>query len=150
MILWVCRYRSNWCVRVCSLCYIMHSLWLTGRLLSRAIWNGISNLSTAADPNIQRKPEPHFVSAVCGFSKERRRIHRLLKGQFGDDAWFTAKCKSADVLGTFSDCIRYLSSIPTRFLACFRCSGWCWWLEGVRHRPWRVFISFNENVRTFS
>lgn len=68
-------------------------------MLSRALWNGIANnVSTAADPSIQRKTEPHLVSAVCGFSKERK-IQRLIKGQFGDDAWFTAKYKTADVLG---------------------------------------------------
>ncbi|KAJ3645640.1 hypothetical protein Zmor_023281 [Zophobas morio] len=76
----------------------MHSLWLTGRLISRAIFNGITNFSTAADPNVQRTPDPQLVSAVCGFPKERG-IQRLIKGQFGDDAWFTAKHKSADVLG---------------------------------------------------
>ncbi|XP_044758746.1 protein phosphatase PTC7 homolog isoform X2 [Coccinella septempunctata] len=76
----------------------MHSLWLTGRLLSRAIWNGFANISSAADPNINRKSEPYLVSAVCGFSKERK-IQRLIKGQFGDDAWFTTRYKSADVLG---------------------------------------------------
>lgn len=79
----------------------MHSLWLTGRLLSRAIWNGISNMSTSAD--VQRKPDAQLVSAVCGFSKERK-IQRLIRGQFGDDAWFTAKYKSADVLGEFFAC----------------------------------------------
>lgn len=76
----------------------MHSLWLTGRLLTRAIFNGINNLSSAADPNLQRKPDPYIISAVCGFSKERR-IQRLVKGQFGDDAWFTARHKASDVLG---------------------------------------------------
>lgn len=75
----------------------MHSLLITGRLLSRAIWNGIANVSTATDPNIQRKTEPQLVSAVCGFSKSRTK--RLINGQFGDDAWFTAKYKTADVLG---------------------------------------------------
>ncbi|XP_074039512.1 protein phosphatase PTC7 homolog isoform X1 [Leptinotarsa decemlineata] len=76
----------------------MHSLLITGRLLSRALWNGITNVSTATDPSRQRKTEPQLVSAVCGFSK-RRKIQRLIKGQFGDDAWFTAKYKTADVLG---------------------------------------------------
>ncbi|XP_056631741.1 protein phosphatase PTC7 homolog isoform X2 [Diorhabda carinulata] len=75
----------------------MHSLLVTGRLLSRAFWNGIANVSTATDPNIHKKTEPQLISAVCGFSKERR-IQRLIKGQFGDDAWFTAKYKTADVL----------------------------------------------------
>lgn len=76
----------------------MHSLFATGRLISRALLNGIHNFSTATDPKLQQKTEPHLVSAVCGFSKERK-IQRLVKGQFGDDAWFTAKHKSADVLG---------------------------------------------------
>ncbi|CAH1100039.1 unnamed protein product [Psylliodes chrysocephalus] len=76
----------------------MHSLLVTGRLISRAFWNGIANVSATSDPNIHRKPESQLISAVCGFSKERK-IQRLIKGQFGDDAWFTAKYKSADVLG---------------------------------------------------
>ncbi|KAL1494512.1 hypothetical protein ABEB36_010098 [Hypothenemus hampei] len=77
----------------------MHSLFVTGRLISRALFNGIHNsFSTATDPKLQLKTEPHLVSAVCGFSKERT-IQRLVRGQFGDDAWFTAKYKSADVLG---------------------------------------------------
>lgn len=80
---------------------MMHSFLTTGRLLSRAIWNGIANVSTASDPNVQRKPDAYLVSAVCGFSKERK-IQRLIKGQFGDDAWFSAMHKTADVLGKFS------------------------------------------------
>lgn len=76
----------------------MHSLFVTGRLISRALLNGIHNFSTAADPKLQQKTEPHLVSAVCGFSKERK-IQRLVKGQFGDDAWFTARYKATDVLG---------------------------------------------------
>lgn len=79
----------------------MHSLLVTGRLISRAFWNGIANVSATSDPNIHRKPESQLISAVCGFSKERK-IQRLIKGQFGDDAWFTAKYKSADVLGKLS------------------------------------------------
>lgn len=78
--------------------HIMHSLFVTGRLISRALFNGIHNFSTATDPKLQQKTEPHLVSAVCGFSKEKR-IQRLVKGQFGDDAWFSAKYKSTDVLG---------------------------------------------------
>ncbi|XP_050311420.1 protein phosphatase PTC7 homolog [Anthonomus grandis grandis] len=76
----------------------MHSLFVTGRLLSRALLNGIHNFSTATDPKLQQKTEPHLVSAVCGFSKERK-IQRLVNGQFGDDAWFKVHHKSADVLG---------------------------------------------------
>ncbi|XP_060522581.1 protein phosphatase PTC7 homolog [Cylas formicarius] len=76
----------------------MHSLFVTGRLLSRAILNGIQNFSTATDPNLQRKAEPYLVSAVCGFSKDKK-IQRLVRGQFGDDAYFMAKYKSAEVMG---------------------------------------------------
>lgn len=78
----------------------MHSLLITGRLLTRALWNGITNTATTADPQLQyRKSEPYLVSAVCGFSKERKLQRLINKGQFGDDAWFTAKYKTADVLG---------------------------------------------------
>lgn len=76
----------------------MHSLWLTGRLISRALWNGISNVASAAEPGGRRGPEPQLVSAVCGFSKDRR-ARCLVRGQFGDDAWFTAKYMASDVLG---------------------------------------------------
>ncbi|KAF5306839.1 hypothetical protein FQA39_LY00069 [Lamprigera yunnana] len=76
----------------------MHTVWLTSRLLSRAIWNGLANLTAAAEANVQRNKEPRMVSAVCGFPKERT-IPRLIQGQFGDDAWFTARYKTADVLG---------------------------------------------------
>ncbi|CAG9865077.1 unnamed protein product [Phyllotreta striolata] len=76
----------------------MHTLLVTGRLLSRALWNGIANVSSTPEPNIHRKNESQLISAVCGFSKERQ-IQRLIKGQFGDDAWFSAKYKTADVLG---------------------------------------------------
>lgn len=76
----------------------MHSLVWTGRILSRALWNSITNYSNYADPNLSRKREPHILSAVCGFPKEFTNA-RLKKGQFGDDAWFSAKNKTADVVG---------------------------------------------------
>jgi protein phosphatase PTC7 len=81
---------------------MMQSIVWTGRLLSRALWNGISNYSTnCAEPNVSRKRESRIVSAVCGFPKELAHA-RLKKGQFGDDAWFTAKYKSADVIGEYN------------------------------------------------
>ncbi|RZF45301.1 hypothetical protein LSTR_LSTR011117 [Laodelphax striatellus] len=76
----------------------MQSIVWTGRLISRALLSGLPNYSTCADTNVSRKREPQFLSAVCGFPKEFTNA-RLKKGQFGDDAWFTAKFKSADVLG---------------------------------------------------
>lgn len=70
--------------------------------MSRALWNGICNYSNCADPNVSaicnRKREPHIVSAVSGFPKELAHA-RLRKGQFGDDSWFFAKYRTADVLG---------------------------------------------------
>ncbi|CAH0390608.1 unnamed protein product [Bemisia tabaci] len=76
----------------------MNSLVLTGRLLSRALWNGISSYSSVADPNVSRKREPCMLSAVCGFPKDFAKSVSL-RGKFGDDAWFTAKSRTADVLG---------------------------------------------------
>ena len=81
----------------------MQSIGWTGRLLSRALWNGITNCSSnssesGAASNQQKKREPHFLSVVCGFPKDFAQAKQK-KGQFGDDAWFSAKIKSADVLG---------------------------------------------------
>lgn len=77
----------------------MHSIVYTGRLLSRAIWNGITNYTTSsAEASVSRKREPHLVHAVCGFPKDF--THPVLKkGQFGDDAWFHAWNKNTDVIG---------------------------------------------------
>ncbi|XP_046681140.1 protein phosphatase PTC7 homolog [Homalodisca vitripennis] len=76
----------------------MHSIVWTGRILSRALWNSITNYSNCADPKLRPKREPHIFSAVSGFPKDIRHA-RPRKGQFGDDAWFFTKCKSADVFG---------------------------------------------------
>lgn len=81
----------------------MHSLWLTGRLLSRAIWNGISNFSTTAidpkSPNTHNLETSGLLSVVSGFSNKSKKTEQLIHGQFGDDAWFTVKTRSADLLG---------------------------------------------------
>ncbi|XP_014244294.1 protein phosphatase PTC7 homolog [Cimex lectularius] len=79
----------------------MQSFTWTGRILSRALWNGLNNYSTlCSEPNLiaGRQREPHILSVVSGFPKELSKS-KLKKGQFGDDAWFSAKVKSADVLG---------------------------------------------------
>lgn len=76
----------------------MHSLIWTGRVLTRALWGSITNYSHNIEPNVNRKRESHLVSAVCGFPKDFVNS-RLKKGQFGDDAWFSAKYKTADVIG---------------------------------------------------
>lgn len=74
----------------------MHSLFWTGRLVSHALWNRVTNFSTATEPLANKKPQ--LLSAVCGFPKDFHES-KLPKGKFGDDAWFAAKWKSADVLG---------------------------------------------------
>nr|CAD7601255.1 unnamed protein product [Timema genevievae] len=76
---------------------MMQSIVWTGRLLSRALWNGLSNYSNCVDPNLNRRNESRIVSAVCGFPKELANA-KLKRGQFGDDAWFTARYKSAEVI----------------------------------------------------
>ncbi|XP_043602471.1 protein phosphatase PTC7 homolog isoform X3 [Bombus pyrosoma] len=76
----------------------MQSIYWTGRLLSRTIWNGISNYTACADTNVNKRREASFISAVCGFPKDFTR-GRIRKGQFGDDAWFSAKFKTVEVIG---------------------------------------------------
>lgn len=76
----------------------MQSLVWTGRLVSRALWNSISNFSTTPDPLVSKKLEPHIVSAASGFPKHLTNA-KIRKGAFGDDAWFSAKWKSSDVMG---------------------------------------------------
>lgn len=79
----------------------MHSIVWTGRILSRALWNSITNYSNnCADPKFRQKREPHILSAVCGFPKDFKHA-KLRKGQFGDDAWFFSKSKTADVFGKY-------------------------------------------------
>lgn len=79
---------------------MMQSIFWTGRVLSRAIRNGLSSLSSAAELNVLNKKHPYLVSVVCGFPKDiaNGRTH---KGQFGDDAWFSTQFNNADVIGNF-------------------------------------------------
>ncbi|KAK9511516.1 hypothetical protein O3M35_000155 [Rhynocoris fuscipes] len=77
----------------------MQSITWTGRIISRALWNGINNYSSCeSNAGLQKKREPNILSVVSGFPKELSKS-KVKKGQFGDDAWFSAKVKSADVLG---------------------------------------------------
>ncbi|XP_047991144.1 protein phosphatase PTC7 homolog [Leguminivora glycinivorella] len=77
---------------------MMQSIFWTGRVLSRAIRNGISNLSSSAELNVSSKKHPYLVSVVCGFPKDIVN-GRTRKGQFGDDAWFSSQFHNADVIG---------------------------------------------------
>jgi protein phosphatase PTC7 len=78
----------------------MQSIGWTGRLLSRALWNGLTNYTTSCSEQSvsARTRETQICSVVSGFPKDL--AHSIIKkGQFGDDAWFSAKLKTADVLG---------------------------------------------------
>lgn len=100
----------------------MHSIIWTGRVLSRALWSGITNYSQCSvEPNVNKKRDSHLVSAVCGFPKQFVNA-RLRKGQFGDDAWFSAKFKTADVIGKtifHYDCT--FKKISISFFSLFTC-----------------------------
>lgn len=76
----------------------MQSIFWTGRLLSRALRNGLSSFSSAAELNVSSRKHPYLVSVVCGFPKDIAN-GRTRKGQFGDDAWFSANSSNADVIG---------------------------------------------------
>lgn len=80
---------------------MMQSICWTGRILSRALRNGIISYSSVIDLGVRSKREPHLVSVVCGFPKDFAH-GRKQKGQFGDDAWFSTKFNCADVIGEIS------------------------------------------------
>lgn len=81
----------------------MQSILVYGRLLTRALVNGVYNYSSTSDTScIHRRRERDFrlLTAACGFPKISTRFSALLnRGQYGDDASFVARYKSADVLG---------------------------------------------------
>jgi len=79
----------------------MQQIVTTGRLISRALWNGFTNFAPSNSEHVNKKREPSFLYAVCGFPKESSRKHPPVKGKFGDDAWFSAKGKATDVLGIY-------------------------------------------------
>lgn len=78
----------------------MQSVTLYGRLLARAIVTGFHN-------EFQIKPrekpkELHLVTGTSGFSKSAIPKSELLrKWTFGDDAYFIARNKVADVIGKY-------------------------------------------------
>lgn len=79
---------------------MMQSIFWTGRVLSRAIRNGLSSFSSAAELSVSNKKHPYLVSVVCGFPKDIAN-GRTRKGQYGDDAWFSTNFNNADVIGRF-------------------------------------------------
>lgn len=77
----------------------MQSILVYGRLLTRALVSGIYSHSDVGTASSRRRDsEPQLVTAWSGFPKDLSSSFRR-KGQFGDDACFIAKHRSADVLG---------------------------------------------------
>lgn len=92
---------------------MMQSIFWTGRLLSRALRNGLSSLSCASELNVSKTNQPYLVSVVCGFPKDIAN-GRTRKGQFGDDAWFSTNSNSADVIGKLKE---FSLDLMTMFLS---------------------------------
>lgn len=86
---------------------MMQSVFWTGRVLSRALRNGLASISSATELSVSSKRQPYLVSVVCGFPKDIAN-GRTRKGQFGDDAWFSTNFNNADVIGMY----RFLFSLP--------------------------------------
>jgi len=71
----------------------MQSVTVYGRLIARALFSGV---------NTKPRTEPlHLVTGSSGFSKSFRptKPQGLSKLTFGDDAYFIARNKVADVIG---------------------------------------------------
>lgn len=81
----------------------MQSLTWTGRLISRALWNSLTN-NKANDPANSRTngKEAQLFSAASGIPKDFSNHKMFQLNKYGDDAYFTARYKTADVLGKLS------------------------------------------------
>ncbi|XP_064612186.1 protein phosphatase PTC7 homolog [Liolophura sinensis] len=75
----------------------MQSVALYGRLLARAIVTGIHS-EIQLKSSVDRK-ELQFVTGASGFSKSLSKPQGPKKWTFGDDAYFIARDKVADVIG---------------------------------------------------
>lgn len=103
----------------------MNSLFVCGRLITRALVSGVCNYSSTSPCTCAGKSEcvtaaqldahhnhlgqnrneerikNKLLTATCGFSKDRRGFSPsfLKLGRYGDDACFVTRCRAADVLG---------------------------------------------------
>ncbi|KAK7505984.1 hypothetical protein BaRGS_00002706 [Batillaria attramentaria] len=77
----------------------MQSVALYGRLVARAIVAGIHNEFQLKTPARDQKQPLHLVTGLSGFSKPVAKNSVLKKWTFGDDAYFIARNKVADVIG---------------------------------------------------
>lgn len=79
----------------------MQSVALYGRLVARALVAGIHN-EFQLKPGSSQKQPLHLVTGSSGFSKSVAKNSVLNKWTFGDDAYFIARSKAADVIGRFT------------------------------------------------
>ncbi|KAL5016439.1 hypothetical protein ScPMuIL_006028 [Solemya velum] len=76
----------------------MQSIALCGRFIARAFATGIHSEFQLKQRSTAREPY-HLVTGSYGFSKSLSKPQAFNKWTFGDDAFFIAKDKSADVIG---------------------------------------------------
>lgn len=95
----------------------MQSLMVYGRFLTRVAVNSVQNhaassdihtynrrnLLAACEPLLSSKQKQlQLLTASCGFPKDfKKTSHLVKKGQFGEDACFSTKHHTADVIGKF-------------------------------------------------
>lgn len=77
----------------------MQAVALYGRLVARAFVTGIHNEFQQLKPGTPHVQPLHLVTGSAGFSKNVTKIAASSKWTFGDDAYFIARSKLADVIG---------------------------------------------------
>jgi hypothetical protein len=92
----------------------MQAVWNYGRLVSRAVINGLYSSASSESVGAPAPPRsnpvkdshhltggPRLVTAVAGFPKDLN-LGSLRRGQFGDDSYFVVRHKLGDVIGESS------------------------------------------------
>ncbi|KAL3857154.1 hypothetical protein ACJMK2_011849 [Sinanodonta woodiana] len=74
----------------------MQSIALFGRQIARAF---ITSIQSEFRPNARPREPLHLVTGTAGFSKSLTKNQAFKKWTFGDDAYFIARNKVADVIG---------------------------------------------------
>lgn len=92
----------------------MQSVALYGRLVARAIVAGIHN-EFQLRPGARDKQPLHLVTGSYGFSKSVAKNSVLKKWTFGDDAYFIARNKVADVIGKYSGSYLYICQLSVGY-----------------------------------
>ncbi|KAK7087157.1 protein phosphatase PTC7 homolog [Littorina saxatilis] len=77
----------------------MQSVALYGRLVARALVAGIHNEFQLKPGTSTQKQPLHLVTGSAGFSKSVTKNSAFSKWTFGDDAYFIARSRAADVIG---------------------------------------------------